>query len=57
VSGSGDQIPVTPFNQTQYAYCQVFTPITQQGIGIVYHSGTANSPGNFPSHVGAEKGT
>jgi len=50
VSGSGDQIPVTPFNQTQYAYCQVFTPITQQGIGIVYHSGTANSPGNFPSH-------
>jgi len=50
VDGNGDQISVTPFNQKQYAYCQIFTPITQQGVGIVYHSGTANSPGNFPNH-------
>jgi hypothetical protein len=28
----------------------VFAPISQNGLGIVYHSGTANSPGNFPSH-------
>ena len=50
LDGSGNSIAVTPANQTQYASCQIFTPINQQGIGVVYHSGTANAPGNFPNH-------
>jgi hypothetical protein len=50
LDANGDQISVTPMNQGQYAFCQTFTPITQQGVGITYHSGTANSPGNFPNH-------
>jgi hypothetical protein len=28
----------------------VFTPISQNGVGITYHSGTVNGPGNFPNH-------
>ncbi|MBV9973669.1 MAG: hypothetical protein JO135_10080 [Candidatus Eremiobacteraeota bacterium] len=28
----------------------VFTPISQNGIGLTWHSGTVNSPGNFPNH-------
>ena len=28
----------------------IFSPISQNGIGVVYHSGTANSPNNFPNH-------
>jgi hypothetical protein len=32
-----------------FATC-VFSPISQNGIGITYHSGTVNNPGNFPSH-------
>ncbi len=28
----------------------VFAPISQNGLGVTYHSGTANSPGNFPNH-------
>jgi len=28
----------------------VFSPISQNGIGVTYHSGTANAPGNFPNH-------
>ncbi len=28
----------------------VFTPISQNGLGLTWHSGTANSPGNFGQH-------
>jgi hypothetical protein len=28
----------------------VFTPVSQNGVGVTYHSGTVNSPGNFPNH-------
>ena len=28
----------------------VFSPISQNGIGVTYHSGTVNNPGNFPNH-------
>ncbi len=50
VDAGGAPITVTPLDQTRYASCQIFTPITQQGIGVTYHSGTANSPNNFPYH-------
>ena len=35
----------------------VFAPVSQNGVGIVYHSGTANSPGNFPNHGGSSTPT
>jgi hypothetical protein len=28
----------------------IFAPVSQNGLGVVYHSGTVNSPNNFPSH-------
>ncbi len=28
----------------------IFTPISQNGASITWHSGTVNAPGNFPSH-------
>ena len=28
----------------------VFSPISQNGLGLTWHSGTLNSPGNFPNH-------
>lgn len=28
----------------------VFAPISQNGVGLIYHSGTVNNPGNFPNH-------
>jgi hypothetical protein len=28
----------------------IFSPVSQNGIGVVWHSGTANSPNNFPNH-------
>jgi hypothetical protein len=28
----------------------IFTPVSQNGVGVTYHSGTVNSPGNFPNH-------
>ena len=28
----------------------IFTPISQNGVGVTWHSGTVNSPGNFPNH-------
>jgi hypothetical protein len=28
----------------------VFTPISQNGASLTWHSGTVNSPGNFPNH-------
>lgn len=46
----GNLITVTPVNYHLYAGCQLFTPASQNGLGITYHSGTANSPGNFPNH-------
>ncbi|MBV9271492.1 MAG: hypothetical protein JO165_10375 [Candidatus Eremiobacteraeota bacterium] len=50
VDTSGNLIYVTPLNYAKYAACQVFTPVSQNGIGVTWHSGTANSPGNFPNH-------
>ncbi|MEO6990925.1 MAG: DUF5916 domain-containing protein [Candidatus Baltobacteraceae bacterium] len=46
----GNVINVNPANYQRYAYCQVFTPISQNGLGVTWHSGTVNSPGNFPNH-------
>lgn len=46
----GNIIPVTPLNYNTYAYCQVFTPISQNGASITWRSGTVNGPGNFPNH-------
>ncbi len=46
----GNLITVTPLNYVQYRGCQVFTPISQNGFILTWHSGTANSPGNFPNH-------
>jgi hypothetical protein len=28
----------------------VFTPVSQNGVGVTYHAGTANSANNFPNH-------
>jgi len=28
----------------------VFAPISQNGVGLTWHSGTVNAPGNFPNH-------
>ncbi len=28
----------------------VFSPVSQNGIGVTWHSGTVNNPGNFPNH-------
>jgi len=28
----------------------VFSPISQNGVGVTWHSGTVNNPGNFPNH-------
>jgi hypothetical protein len=28
----------------------VFSPISQNGLAVTYHSGTVNNPGNFPNH-------
>lgn len=47
---SGNLITVTPINYSTYAFCQVFTPISQNGGSITWHSGTVNDPGNFPNH-------
>jgi hypothetical protein len=46
----GNLISVTPLNYSQHKSCQVFTPITQSGLSLTWHSGTANSAGNFPNH-------
>jgi hypothetical protein len=46
----GNLITVTPLNFGQYRDCQIFTPISQNGLQLTWHSGTANSPGNFPGH-------
>jgi hypothetical protein len=46
----GNLITVTPINYSQYASCQVMTPISQNGVQLTWHSGTQNSPGNFPNH-------
>lgn len=46
----GNLIPVTPLNYAQYSSCQVMTPVTQNGFQLTWHSGTVNSPGNFPNH-------
>jgi hypothetical protein len=37
------------FSCTVQTAC-VFSPISQNGIGVTWHSGTVNNPGNFPSH-------
>jgi len=47
---AGNLIYVTPLNYSQYRSCQIFTPISQNGLTLTWHSGTANSPGNFPGH-------
>lgn len=57
IESTGNSISVTPANARQYAYCVIFTPVSQNGIGIVYHSGTANDPGNFPGHGGSSTPT
>jgi hypothetical protein len=31
----------------------VFTPISQNGVALTWHSGTENQPGNFPDHGGS----
>lgn len=49
-SSPGNLIPVNPLNYATYVECQVFTPASQNGISVTYHSGTANSPGNFLNH-------
>jgi hypothetical protein len=46
----GNPILITPANQSIFSGCQIFTPVSQNGIGLTYHSGTANTIGNFPSH-------
>jgi Domain of unknown function (DUF5916) len=46
----GDLIAVTPLNYGAYRSCQVFTPVSNNGLAVTWHSGTANSPGNFPNH-------
>lgn len=46
----GNLITVDPMNYAQYRGCQIFTPITQAGVGLTWHSGSFNSPGNFPNH-------
>ncbi|HVA27651.1 MAG TPA: hypothetical protein VNF68_05695, partial [Candidatus Baltobacteraceae bacterium] len=46
----GNPIPVTPLNYAIYRGCQIFTPISQNGVSLTWRSGTANSPGNFPGH-------
>lgn len=46
----GNLITVTPLNYAQYSDCQIFTPVTQSGVQVTWHSGTANGPGNFPGH-------
>jgi hypothetical protein len=53
----GNLIQVTPLNYATYAYCQVFTPISQNGASITWHSGTVNNPGNFPNHNGSSTPT
>ena len=35
----------------------IFSPISQNGVGLVWHSGTANSAGNFPNHGGSSTPT
>jgi hypothetical protein len=35
----------------------VFSPVSQNGVGVTYHSGTANSPGNFPNHASSSTPT
>ena len=35
----------------------VFSPVSQNGLGITYHSGTVSAPGNFPSHGGSSTPT
>jgi Domain of unknown function (DUF5916) len=50
VTAQGNLITVDPINYGLYRSCQIFTPISQDGIGLTWHSGTVNSPGNFPNH-------
>ncbi len=35
----------------------VFTPISQNGVSLTWHSGTVNNPGNFPNHAGSSTPT
>ena len=46
----GDLIVVTPSNYSRYRYCQIFSPISQNGISLTWHSGTINTPGDFGLH-------
>ncbi|GAC1406903.1 MAG: hypothetical protein NVSMB64_13130 [Candidatus Velthaea sp.] len=57
LDSAGNAIAVTPDVQRRYAGCQIFTPVSQNGLGITYHSGTANAPGNFPNHAGSSTPT
>lgn len=50
VDAAGNLVTVTPINYATYQSCQVFTPTTQSGASLTWHSGTVNDPGNFPNH-------